>query len=83
MVRLLTISTCFIMVMLFNSIETNAQSSGSFTSVSDIGNPKLKGLTKFDASHQVYTLTGSGLNLWANTDQFHFASVKMTGDPKY
>ena len=80
MVRLLTITTCFIMMMLMDSAETDAQNKGAFTNASDVGNSKLKGSTKFDNSRQEYTLTGSGLNMWANTDQFHFASVKMTGD---
>jgi TolB protein len=80
MVRLLTFTTCFIMMLLINSTKSEAQNRGAFTSITDIGSPKLKGSTLFDKSHQVYTLTGSGLNIWANTDQFHFASVKMTGD---
>jgi len=80
MVRLLTISICFIMMMLMNSAESVAQNHGAFTNASDVGNPKLKGSTKFDNSQQIYTLTGSGLNMWANADEFHFASVKLSGD---
>jgi len=80
MVRLLTITTCFIMMVLMNITESIAQNHGAFTNVSDIGNTKIKGSTNFDESAQVYTLKGSGLNIWANTDEFHFASVKLTGD---
>lgn len=80
MVRSLTITICFIMMMLFNSLETVAQNRGAFSSITDIGNTKLKGSTNFDESTQIYTLTGSGLNMWANADEFHFASVKMSGD---
>ena len=80
MVRLLTITTCFIMMMLMNSAETFSQPHGVFGNVTDIGKSGLKGSTKFDDSHQIYTLTGSGLNIWANTDQFHLASVKLEGD---
>jgi len=80
MVRLFTIVTCFIMMMLMNSTEIIAQNQGAFTNITDIGNPKLKGSTKFDVAKQVYTLTGSGLNMWANADEFHFASVKLSGD---
>jgi len=75
MVRLLTISTCFIMMMLLNSAKTDTQNRVAFTSVTDIGSPKLKGSTIFDQSLQVYTLTGGGLNIWANTDQFHLLTV--------
>jgi Tol biopolymer transport system component len=80
MERLLTITTCFIMMMLMNSAETFGQQTGAFTAANDIGKSKLKGSTKFDEAQQVYTLTGSGLNMWANADEFHFASVQLTGD---
>ena len=69
---------CFFMT--FNLSLSVAQKQGAFTNSSDIGHPKLKGSTQFDASKQVFTLTGSGSNMWANSDQFHFASVKMSGD---
>ena len=73
-------STCFFMMMLLSLTESRAQNRGAFTDATDIGNSKLKGSTKFDALQQVYTLKGSGLNMWAKTDEFHFASVKMSGD---
>lgn len=72
-------ATCLFMMML-SLYETVAQNRGAFTGVTDIGNTKLKGSTQFDDSRQVYTLTGSGLNIWANADEFHFASVKISGD---
>lgn len=68
----------FILTLSFS--ETYARKQGAFANSYDVGNPKLKGSTRFDVSKQVYTLTGSGSNMWANADQFHFASVKMSGD---
>jgi len=75
------IITAAIAVALFlNFSATKAQTIGSLNSTTDVGGPRLKGTTKYDKVKQVYTLTGSGKNIWANSDQFHFASVKMTGN---
>ena len=68
------------MMMLASVSEITAQKSGIFTQLTNVGNPKLKGSTQFDAAKQVYTLSGSGLNMWAKADQFHFASVMLSGD---
>ncbi len=57
-----------------------AQKVGAFSFVSDIGNPKLKGATRFDGSTQTYSLSGSGLNMWAKSDEFHMAATKIDGD---
>ena len=72
------ISILFLITFSFS--YTSAQNSGIFKDCTDVGNPKLKGTTRYDESRQVYTINGSGLNMWANADQFHFASVKLTGD---
>jgi len=69
---------CFLVLAGFSKIS--AQKQGVLTNCTDIGHPKLKGSTKYDESKQVYTLTGSGQNIWANADQFHFASVPLSGD---
>ena len=66
--------------LIINFAESKGQNMGIFPNCSDIGDPRLKGSTGKDDKQQVYTLTGSGLNIWANSDQFHFAPVKMSGD---
>lgn len=66
--------------LIINFAESKAQNMGIFSDCSDIGDPSLKGSMVYDSEQQVYTLTGSGLNIWANSDQFHFAPVKMSGD---
>ena len=78
--RLLSMSMCLFITLLMHAPGVTAQKLGAFTKITDVGNPNLKGSTKFDASKQVYTLAGSGLNMWAKGDQFHFASVPMNGD---
>ena len=80
MKQIILSSCCFLLMVLLGFTQTMAQNIGSFMQTTDIGNPKLKGSTKYDAAAQVYTLTGSGLNIWAKTDEFHFASVKLSGD---
>jgi TolB protein len=53
---------------------------GIFEDHLDIGNPKLKGSASYDPASQVYTLTGSGSNIWFNRDEFQFAYKKIKGD---
>ena len=80
MVRLISVSICFSTIFLLNVINSFGQKGGGILNVTEIGNPKLKGSTQYDELRQTYTLTGSGLNMWANRDEFHFASAKITGD---
>lgn len=53
---------------------------GQFEHHEDVGNPKLKGSAKFDAATQSYTVSGAGINMWTNVDQFHFLWKKIKGD---
>ena len=46
----------------------------------DIGSCSIRGSMEFDPGAQQYTLTGSGENIWFDSDQFHFAWKKMSGD---
>ena len=69
-----------LMLSLLNSAGISPRGRGIFQIVSDIGNPKIKGDTHYDDSRQQYILSGSGQNMWADQDEFHFASVKLEGD---
>ncbi len=66
--------------LIINFTDSKAQNTGIFLNPTDIGDPRIKGKTRYDDKQQVYTLTGSGLNIWANSDQFHFAPVRLSGD---
>jgi hypothetical protein len=59
-----------------------AQSSavGEFDAHGDVGSPRLAGSTAYEAGKQEYTITGAGVNLWANHDEFQFAWKKLNGD---
>ena len=56
------------------------QNLGIFEGTNDIGNVNHKGSVKFDSSDGTYTISGSGTNMWLNSDEFHFVWKKMTGD---
>ena len=62
-------------------INLSAQNPvGIFQFNQDIGNPKNKGAASFDEKTQVYTITGSGSNIWFNRDEFHYLYNKISGD---
>ena len=53
---------------------------GEFDAALDIGNPRVKGSSAYDADAQSYTLRGGGYNIWFNHDEFHFLFKKIKGD---
>lgn len=53
---------------------------GVFTNSDDVGAPPLKGSAEFDAATGQYKITGSGTDIWAKADQFHYVSREISGD---
>ena len=53
---------------------------GVFTNSEDVGAPPLKGSTEFEAATGQYKVTGSGSDIWAKADQFHYLWREMAGD---
>jgi TolB protein len=53
---------------------------GMFEHHEDIGGPKIKGSVVYDKRDQTYTMSAGGINMWANSDQFHFLWKKIKGD---
>ncbi len=53
---------------------------GIFTGHSEIGTVLHSGAAKFDPANQNYKVSGSGENMWAAKDAFHFVWKKMEGD---
>jgi hypothetical protein len=53
---------------------------GAFTNSDDVGAPPIKGSAEFDASSGQYRITGSGADIWAKADQFHYVWRRMSGD---
>jgi TolB protein len=55
-------------------------SIGAFQGHGDVGTVLHPGSTAFDAEHGIYTVTGSGENMWLAADAFQFVWKKVTGD---
>jgi len=55
-------------------------SLGQFEGQADIGSPKQAGSASYDAANQEYEIAGSGVNMWAGKDEFHFLWKRMKGD---
>lgn len=68
--------------LLMLAAGSHAQSGklGAFTNSGDVGGPKLKGSTAFDASTGQYKMTGAGANIWAKEDQFQYVWREMSGN---
>ena len=53
---------------------------GVFEAHTDIGRTSMKGSVDYDAGKQIYTVRGSGANMWSSTDAFHLVWKKICGD---
>ena len=53
---------------------------GEFEQSTDIGKITVAGSAEFLPATRQYRLTGSGLNMWAKEDAFHFLHKKLSGD---
>jgi TolB protein len=75
-VLLLLVINCLLIMTAVSAQEK----TGLFDHHEDIGNPINKGSVKYDPVTQEYTMEGSGVNMWATADQFHFLWKKIKGD---
>jgi TolB protein len=75
---------CFIFLATFVSFHQQVHgqntSLGIFDDQGDVGVIKQKGSGSYDPKLQVYNLSGSGANIWAKADAFHFVWKRMKGD---
>lgn len=55
-------------------------SLGLFDGHTDVGEVKTTGTVAYDQAGQVYTITGSGDNMWFDRDAFHLVWKRMSGD---
>ena len=51
-----------------------------FTETKDVGNPKIAGKMSYFKENQTYEVLGSGVNIWAEKDEFFYAAKKIEGD---
>ena len=62
-------------------VNSQAQNTvGIFENHLDIGSVINKGSAIYDNASKIYTLTGSGENIWFKKDELHFAYKKIKGD---
>ncbi len=59
--------------------QTAPSALGVFQNHSDIGTVLHPGSAQYDPEPQTYTITGSGQDLWASSDDFHFAWKQVSG----
>jgi TolB protein len=67
-------STCLLFA------QTTAPAVGLFQNHTDIGTVLHAGSAHYDVAHNVYTLTGSGENMWFTSDAFQFVWKQVSGD---
>jgi TolB protein len=59
---------------------TKDQPPGDFEGSTSVGKIELPGSVDLDKATRAYRITGSGANIWGNSDAFHFAWRKASGD---
>jgi len=69
----------FTLLIMVSSIAF-AQNVGIFQNSGDVGNPANKGASSYDMDNQVYSLKGSGYNIWFNRDEFQYLYNSVKGD---
>lgn len=69
------------LLMLLPGFSILAQGNlGIFENHLDVGSPENKGYAFYNATDQTYTIGGSGTNMWADQDQFHYLWTTVQGD---
>lgn len=67
-------------VLLANAGFAQTHPIGIFQFNKDIGKPKISGSAQYDSSNLVYSLKGSGYNIWFDRDELHYLFNKISGD---
>ncbi len=75
MMRFLTLLIIFSGNLIFSQ-----ETVGIFNNNRDIGNPKNQGAASYDKESQIYSLEGSGYNVWFDRDEFHYLFNELEGD---
>lgn len=73
--NLLLVST----LLLFKNVIAQKE-LGVFDNNLDVGECKNAGFASYDSYNQTYTISGSGTNVWANADEFHYLWTTLQGD---
>jgi len=73
-------SAAFLLCLAFFNQKVQAQGLGIFDNQTDVGTIKHPGGAQYDVKTQQYQLSGSGQNIWAKHDDFHFVWKRVKGD---
>jgi TolB protein len=68
---------CFVMAI---PTIARAEEIGQFADHADIGETGQTGSAEFDAAAEKYTIAGSGADMWASADAFHYLYKQASGD---
>src|SRR5580698_6746712 len=77
-----TVVNLMVLALIVTATKVNAQTNpiGIFEGQADVGRANTTGTCNYEDKLQTYTLSGSGTNIWAKHDEFHFVWKKMKGD---
>lgn len=68
-------------IMFLGTSLINAQTKiGLFDNSLDIGKVANPGFASYDENNQIYSIGGSGKNMWFGEDEFHYLWTTMQGD---
>ena len=70
----------FSLILILNSGLAQTRPIGVFKYNKDIGNPKITGSAHYEQADKVYTLKGSGYNIWFDRDELNYLFNKISGD---
>ena len=71
---------CALFLALAPFTSLHAAPVGDFETAADIGKITLPGSAEYLPATKQYRVTGSGANMWAKEDAFHFLYKKLSGD---
>jgi TolB protein len=61
-------------------MQASRESLGKFEAHTDVGTVLHPGSSIYDPTHETYTITGSGENMWLAKDAFQYLWTKVSGD---
>ncbi len=71
---------CFGVCLQTRHLSSADSNLGQFEKDGDIGVVARRGSVSYDAAQRSYLIAGGGANMWFNSDAFHFAWRKASGD---
>ncbi len=71
---------CAPSVALLSTVALAQNPVGVFDTQTDVGQVRHAGAAVYDPAKQEYMITGSGQNMWADRDDFHFVWKRLTGN---